>query len=160
MPAGIDEDVGIEEPVKLVKELSKRKARAADSEDACKIGADTVVTLDGRIYGKPHCEERAKSMLHELSGKWHTVYTGVTVIFRGREYTFAARSKVLFKRLSAQDIDKYVARVRPFDKAGAYGIQDNEVVSKYRGSYSNIVGLPLEKLVKVLKRAGVINGNG
>ena len=98
-------------------------------------------------------------MLSEMQGRWHSVYTGVTVACVGRSVTFSVRSRVKFKPLTDGEILSYVKQTNPLDKAGAYGIQDGRVVEKYRGSYSNIVGLPKEKLAKVLARLGVINGN-
>lgn len=159
-PTDVDESkISARSAKELTKALSKAKARAAGDRSECVIGADTVVVLKGKIYGKPHTDDNARKMLSVLQGKRHTVYTGVTVIYNGKERTFSARSKVLFKKMSQKDIDDYVERRHPVDKAGAYGIQDNEVVEKYSGSYSNIVGLPLEKLARTLLRAGVINGN-
>lgn len=159
-PANIDESGAKgKSPKALVQELSEKKAEAGRRDGACVIGGDTVVYARGKIYGKPHTEEGAMEMLAELSGRWHTVYTGVTVLFEGRARTFAVRSKVKFKRLDPAQIREYVLTKRPLDKAGAYGIQDGEVVQKYRGSYSNIVGLPLEKLIKNMKRMGIVHGN-
>ncbi len=157
-PADIDESADIRDPAKLVRVLSRRKAEAVSSEGACVIGSDTAVYCRGKIYGKPHTEEGAIKMLSELNGKWHAVFTGVTVIFGGKERTFCVKSRVKFKLMSEDDIESYVRTKRPLDKAGAYGIQDGEVVEKYRGSYSNIVGLPLEALIKITKRIGVIYG--
>ena len=158
-PADIDENVGITSPKKLVRTLSRLKAEAADAGDACVLGSDTVVYARGKLFGKPHTEDGAKAMLGELNGRWHTVYTGVTLIYGGEKRTFVARSRVKFKRMSEDDIARYVSQKQPLDKAGAYGIQDGEVVQTYRGSYSNIVGLPLEKLTKIMIRIGAIYGN-
>ncbi len=158
-PADIDEDIHIDEPAELVKELSKRKAAGVKAEGACVIGSDTVVYARGKMYGKPHTEDRAREMLGELEGRWHTVYTGVTVLYGGERRTFSVSSRVKFKRMSAADIDRYVREKKPLDKAGAYGIQDGEVVEGYKGSYSNIVGLPLERLTKIMERMGVIYVN-
>ncbi len=157
-PADIDEEgVRQRSPRSLVKTLSRLKAEKAAKDGAAVIAADTVVVFRGRIFGKPHNETNAVRMLSAMSGKWHTVYTGVTVLYDGKRHTFSARSRVKFKALSAEDIASYVDRVKPFDKAGAYGIQDNEVVEKYRGSYNNIVGLPTERLAVVLNRAGALS---
>lgn len=159
-PTCVDESkINARSAKQLTKELSKAKARAAGKKSECVIGADTVVALRGKIYGKPHTAERARAMLAELQGKRHIVYTGVTVIYAGKETTFVEKSSVKLNKMSSAQIASYVERRDPLDKAGAYGIQDNEVVKKYRGSYSNIVGLPLEKLARALLRAGVINGD-
>ncbi len=156
IPADIDEDIHISRPATLVKELSARKAEGVKAEDACVIGSDTVVYRRGKLYGKPHTERNAMAMLGELQGKWHTVYTGVTVLYEGKKYTFCVRSRVKFKRMSEADVARYVSEKKPLDKAGAYGIQDGEVVEGYRGSYSNIVGLPLERLTKIMERIGAV----
>ena len=110
------------------------------------ISADTIVYKDGKIYGKPKDKSQAKEFLRELNGDKHLVYTGVAIYFNGKIYSFFDRSAVLFNRLSEEDIEEYVNGGSPMDKAGAYGIQDEEVVAAYKGSYTNIVGLPMEKL--------------
>lgn len=160
MPSDADESaVNEKNPVRLTKLLSRLKAEAVDGDGATVIGADTVVVFRGRIFGKPHTAENAVRMLSELSGRWHSVYTGVTVRCKQQSVTFSVRSRVKFKSLTEEEIINYVKETNPLDKAGAYGIQDGRVVKKYRGSYSNIVGLPGEKLAKVLAGLGVINGN-
>lgn len=159
LPASVDESaVRAKNPVALTKQLSRLKAFAVDCDGATVIGADTVVVFKGEIFGKPHSEERAIAMLSAMSGRWHTVCTGVTVRSANRAITFAVKSRVKFKKLTDGEILSYVKDTNPLDKAGAYGIQDGRVVQKYRGSYSNIVGLPKEKLAKTLARLGVNNG--
>lgn len=137
----------------LVKRLSRLKAlsvaSSADVEGKIVIGADTVV-YRGKIYGKPRNRADAIRILTELGGKKHYVFTGVTVVDVGRIRTFAVRSTVRFKKLTAEQIERYVDEHNPYDKAGAYAIQENVVVGSYKGSYTNIVGLPMEKLAKVL----------
>ena len=158
-PPNVDERaVECATPLRMVRELSKLKAEAIDT-DAMVIAADTTVVLEGKIYGKPLCYERAAQMLKELSGRWHTVYTGVTVRYGDSSESFTVRSRVKMKNLSEDFIKTYLKECAPYDKAGAYGIQDSRVVERYRGSYSNIMGLPKEKLMRVLKRHGVTNGN-
>lgn len=159
IPADVDEDIGAKGPVALVKALSKKKAEAVATGNECVIGSDTVVYARGKVIGKPYTVENAIKTIGMLNGRWHTVYTGVTVLYKGEASTFAEKSRVKFKRMSDEQISAYVNEKLPLDKAGAYGIQDGEVVEKYAGSYSNIVGLPLEKLTKTLKRIGVIYGN-
>lgn len=159
VPADVDESgVQIKNSVTLTKRLSALKANAVEADGATVIGADTVVVFRGRIYGKPHTKQRAVEMLSVLSGHWHTVCTGVTVKKGEKSVTFAVKSHVKFRRLTEEDILSYVEETDPVDKAGAYGIQDGRVVQKYRGSYTNIVGLPKEKLAKTLARMGVNNG--
>ena len=115
------------------------------------LGADTVVALDGVILGKPKDSEDAKRMLRLLSGREHSVFTGVCLADAfGREER-VVETKVLFKTLSENLIESYVLSGTPLDKAGAYGIQDGIVVSSYEGSYSNVMGLPLEAVEEMLK---------
>ena len=158
-PSDIDEsDVKATSPRALVKELSKRKALAVLPQDGNSekvvIGADTVVYRN-KLYGKPHDRADAIRILNELNGKRHYVFTGVTVISKGIVRTFAVRSSVRFKSLSQEEIERYVDEYRPYDKAGAYAVQEGVVVKSYRGSLTNIIGLPLEKLIKVLRNEEV-----
>ncbi len=145
-------------PEKLVKKLSQEKANCINDEKAVVIAADTVVIMGDKRFSKPLTRERAIEMLKELRGEWHDVYTGVTVNFEGRSESFVEKSRVKIKKLSDEQIIKYVDEKNPLDKAGAYGIQDDQVVDEYKGSYSNIVGLPREKLSQVLEKFGVYYG--
>lgn len=158
-PSDIDEsDVKATSPRALVKELSKRKALAVLPQDGNSekvvIGADTVVYRK-KLYGKPRDRADAIRILNELNGKRHYVFTGVTVISKGIVRTFAVRSSVRFKSLSQEEIERYVDEYRPYDKAGAYAVQEGVVVKSYRGSLTNIIGLPMEKLIKVLRNEEV-----
>lgn len=158
-PSDIDEsDVKATSPRALVRELSKRKALAVLPQDGNSekvvIGADTVV-YRRKLYGKPHDRADAIRILNELNGKRHYVFTGVTVISKGIVRTFAVRSSVRFKSLSQEEIERYVDEYRPYDKAGAYAVQEGVVVKSYRGSLTNIIGLPMEKLIKVLRNEEV-----
>ncbi|MFR5833421.1 MAG: Maf family protein [Acutalibacteraceae bacterium] len=158
-PSDIDEsDVKATSPRALVKELSKRKALAVLPQDGnfekVVIGADTVVYRN-KLYGKPHDRADAIRILNELNGKRHYVFTGVTVISKGIVRTFAVRSSVRFKSLPQEEIERYVDEYRPYDKAGAYAVQEGVVVKSYRGSLTNIIGLPMEKLIKVLRNEEV-----
>jgi septum formation protein len=131
-----------------------RKARAVAKKfpDALVLGADTLVYLDRdtRLFGKPANAEEAERMLRELAGRIHAVITGVCLLrLRGhRQRVFADWTDVKFHPLSAQQIKDYLALVNPLDKAGAYAIQEHgdDIVAEIFGSYSNVVGLPLEKL--------------
>ena len=114
------------------------------------IGADTVVYLD-KLYGKPRDRADALRMLGELNGRTHFVFTGVTVVFPSKTVTFSVRSEVTFRDMSEEEIAHYVDTHHPYDKAGGYAVQEGVVVRAYRGSLTNIVGLPMEKLIKVLK---------
>lgn len=154
LPSDVDESrVTASSPRALVRELSRLKALSVaerlNGGDVV-IGADTVVYLD-KLYGKPRDRADAIRMLSELNGKEHYVFTGVTVVADGGVRTFSVRSAVRFRALAKEEIERYVDEYRPYDKAGAYAVQEGVVVGSYKGSLSNIIGLPMEKLVKVLK---------
>jgi len=152
-----DESCALTSPEELVCELSKRKAQAcrAGTEDTV-IGADTVVALDGEILGKPKDAEDAKNMLRKLSGRTHSVFTGVTVLKNGGAHTFCERTDVTFYELSEELIDRYVDTKEPYDKAGAYGIQGKGcvLVKGICGDYFNVVGLPMGRLYHLLNTIG------
>ena len=139
-------------PAEAVLYLSKIKAQPfADTGDTV-IGADTVVAIDGKILGKPQDIDDAFQMLSLLSGKTHSVFTGVTVIRHQQEVSFFSETKVTFYPLSVQQINDYIATKEPMDKAGAYGIQGKGalLVEKIEGDYFNVVGLPVGKLNQIL----------
>ena len=117
------------------------------------IGVDTVVAIDGKILGKPKNEKDAFFMLKNLSGKEHSVFTGVTVIKNDKEVTFSVQTKVKFFELDDREIEDYISSGEPFDKAGAYGIQGKGslFVEKIDGDYFNVVGLPISRLARQLK---------
>ncbi len=147
-----------EAPESMVQRLALTKAKnVADvsCEDALVIGADTVVVQDGKALGKPKDEEDAFRMLKALSGREHTVYTGVAVLDRlsGKEAVTVEATKVRFKALTDAEILAYIRTKEPMDKAGAYGIQDLGalLIEGIEGDYFNVVGLPLCKLGKLLK---------
>lgn len=140
-------------PDEAVLYLSKIKAEPLANDGDIVIGADTVVAADGRILGKPADRENAKEMLRLLSGREHSVFTGVT-IFNGREpKSFYIQTKVKFFELTEDEIDWYVSTGECDDKAGAYGIQGkgSVLVEKIDGDYFNVVGLPVSKLYRELK---------
>ena len=138
--------------------ISRKKAeayRSSMADDELLIAADTVVCLDGRTLGKPHDAQEAKDMLHKLSGRFHQVITGVTVMTKDRMENFAVTSQVKFADLTDEEVDYYVDNYLPFDKAGAYGIQEwigMVAVEELRGSYFNVMGLPVQRLYNVLKK--------
>lgn len=142
---------------KIPEYLSQVKAeayRAGVDPGAVLVTADTVVILDGDVIGKPADEADARRMLHRLSGRTHRVVTGVTVVTGGRSKTFAEMTEVEFAPLSDAEIDFYVDHYRPLDKAGAYGIQEwigAVAVRGLRGSYYNVMGLPVNRLYRELK---------
>jgi len=151
----------ISDPEKLVKTLALTKAQevARRTKSGLIIGADTIVVLKGKIIGKPKSSEEAKFMLRELSGRTHEVLTGLAVIDASTGKTKAdfVRTRVKFRKLAEEEIANYVAADKPFDKAGAYAIQEKAglFVEKIDGCYFNVVGLPLARLAEILKEFGV-----
>ena len=143
-----------------VMELARQKAEsvAADYPDACVIGADTVVDLDGTILGKPHTPENAKAYLSAMQGREHLVYTGVAVTVHGKTIVDVEKTSVTFAPMSGEEIEWYVASGDPLEKAGAYGIQGPAglFVSAIRGDYFNVVGLPIHLLYRMLQKSDVL----
>jgi septum formation protein len=148
-------------PEEIVIELSRKKAAAFDkkffenSDNKLLITADTIVTLEGEILGKPENKKTAIKMLKKLSGKKHEVITGVTIKTKNKEVNFISITYVFFKHLSSEEIEFYVNEFQPFDKAGAYGIQEwigHAAVEKIEGSYFNVVGLPTHRLYEELMK--------
>ena len=147
-------------PADMVEELSLRKARAAAQKsgpDDLIIAADTVVSLDETVLGKPRDEDDAFAMLSALSGRENCVYTGVTVLRGGRAVTEHEATAVTFRALAPDEIRGYIATGEPMDKAGAYGIQGVGalLVSGIRGDYSNVMGLPVFRLGQILSGFGL-----
>ena len=147
-------------PAELVEHLSRQKAAevaAGASPEDLVIAADTVVSIDGRVLGKPHSQEEAFSMLSTLSGREHTVYTGVTVCQGGVSITEHEATDVRFRPLTPEEIRSYIATGEPMDKAGAYGIQGLGalLVSNIDGDYFNVMGLPVYRLGRMLAGFGV-----
>lgn len=143
-----------------VQELAILKASAAAGSigkaDKLIISADTVVVSEGEILGKPKDEEDAMRMLHALSGKCHSVFTGICVMRASDAFSVCAavETKVYFKELSEEKIRAYVATKEPMDKAGAYGIQGKGalLIEKINGDYLNVVGLPVARLFEILEK--------
>ncbi len=144
-------------PLELCQLNAHHKARAVAKKipDALVLGADTLVFLEREIFAKPRDLDAAKQMLAKLQGRTHQVVTGVSLIHlrAHRERLFAVSTDVTFLPLSAGQISDYLAKINPLDKAGAYAIQEHGemIVSEISGSYSNVVGLPLEKVQQELK---------
>ena len=162
--------------------ISRKKAAAYTlGPDELLITADTIVWLDGEVLGKPADEAEAKEMLRKLSGKTHQVVTGVTLSYIGqldnltigqfnceivkssncqiKHHSFSSVSQVTFAQLSEAEIDHYVTHYRPFDKAGAYGIQEwigYIGVTSIEGSYFNVMGLPVQRLYSEMKKLNII----
>ena len=139
-------------PLEVCQLNAHRKARTVAKQipDALVLAADTLVFLDNEILGKPRNFADARRMIARLQGRHHQVVTGVCLMhLRGhRERIFAVSTDVLFHPLNARQIRDYLAAIHPLDKAGAYAIQDSgeKIISEISGSYSNVVGLPVEKL--------------
>ncbi len=147
----------------LVCALARQKAEAvfAAHPDACVIGADTVVDLDGQILGKPHTAENARRYLSSMQGRTHTVYTGITLLKTGYADVRHCTTKVTFAPMTEGEIDRYVATGEPLDKAGAYGAQGpgGVFVRRIEGSYFNIIGMPMDMLYEMLTKAETWDGN-
>lgn len=155
---GIDESYPAELPVEDIAEyISRKKAvayRETMGDDELVITADTVVVLGRQVMGKPKDDADACRMLRLLSGQVHQVITGVTLTTRERQRSFSVKTDVTFKALSKQEINYYVSRYHPLDKAGAYGIQEwigHIGVTGLNGSYYNVMGLPVQRIYEVLK---------
>ena len=148
------EDLPIEDiPVYISKQKASVYAKCI-AEDEVVLTADTVVVCQGQVLGKPKDEDDARRMLNLLSGRTHEVITGVTVKTREEEKSFSVVTEVQFKSLTPQEIDFYIRRFKPFDKAGAYGIQEwigYIGVISIHGSYFNVMGLPVQRIYEELK---------
>ena len=159
-PTGCDETLDCADPAEHALQIACRKCAAAlaeaGPEDAV-IAADTVVYLDGLLLGKPRDPAEAAAMLSRLSGRTHTVCTGMAVAFRGGTRNLCQQTRVTFYDLSRSLIDWYVSTGEPMDKAGAYGIQGRGalLVRDIAGDYSNVVGLPVAALYRLLVEMGV-----
>ncbi len=166
LPAKGEEHITKESPAEAVQELALNKAQEIAqqmekkdlNEDILVIGADTVVTYDGRILGKPKDEQDAVRMLTMLSGNTHSVYTGVALLMtrngRWEERTFFEETMVTMYPMSQEEIADYVATGEPMDKAGAYGIQGKCAIyiKRIEGDYNNVVGLPVARIYQELKQ--------
>ena len=155
----IDESYPADIPTKDIAEYISRKKAAVYqtrmADDELIITADTIVVLDSEVMGKPHDEADASRMLHELSGRTHQVITGVTLTTTTRQQSFSVETDVTFKTLSDEEINYYVQRYKPFDKAGAYGIQEwigHIGVTGLQGSYFNVMGLPVQRIYEALRQ--------
>lgn len=162
---GVEESYPSSLPVRQIPEhISQHKAeayKATMADDELVITCDTIVALDGKVYGKPADEAAARRMLGELSGRTHEVITGVTLTTANNgSRTFHVVTQVTFAKLSQQEIAYYVSAHRPMDKAGAYGIQEwigAAAVEGINGSFYNVMGLPLHRLYQELKAMQAIS---
>jgi septum formation protein len=144
-------------PEEIAVYIAEKKAKAFDEsvDEEIVLTADTIVSVDGHILGKPENKAHAAEMLQMLSGKVHKVITGVCILHKHRYNLFHDVSEVFFRKLSADEINFYVDKYEPLDKAGAYGIQEwigLTGIERINGSYTNVVGLPTEKLYQQLIR--------
>ncbi len=160
IPSDADENIeGVMTPEETVCELSRRKALAVfeNNTDAVVFGCDTVVAIGNEILGKPENDEDAKRMLKMLSGRVHTVSTGVCIADESKAEVFANTTEVEFFELSDETIESYVATGECSDKAGAYGIQGygSVLVKKIRGDYFSVMGLPVSETARVLRKFGI-----
>ena len=154
---GIDESYPDDMDTTMTAEhIAHKKAEAYRLSMAANelvITADTVVIVDDEVLGKPHDSAEAKAMLYKLSGKTHQVITGVCLTTTERQRRFSVKTDVTFKTLSNSEIDYYVETYKPFDKAGAYGIQEwigHIGVTALNGSYFNVMGLPVQRIYNEL----------
>ena len=159
-PADIDEAyLAGEHPKAHAERLACEKAAvvARDMPEALVIGSDTIVVVDGDVLGKPRDAAHAAEMLSRLSGRTHTVMTAIAVQLRGVVRSAVEEVEVTFHPLSAEQISEYIATREPMDKAGAYGIQGfgATIVSRVDGDYFAVMGLPLQKLVRLMESLGV-----
>ena len=139
--------------------LAEKKAEhfvdLLDEKKNILITADTLVLINGRILGKPDCESGARQMLEELSGNMHQVVTGICIRSHEKSRSFTSWTNVYFKDLSGDEIKYYLEHFKPYDKAGAYGIQEwigYIGITRIEGSYFNVIGLPVQRLYEELSR--------
>lgn len=162
-PMGIEEATGGAAPEVLAMLNAQRKARAVAGRfpDALVLGADTIVVLAGKVFGKPHDAAEARTMLTELAGQQHSVITGVCLIHRAldTELTFSDSTRVWMRALTGEQIAAYLAKINPLDKAGAYAAQEHgeTIIERIEGSFSNVMGLPVDRVRATLERIGVIS---
>jgi septum formation protein len=157
-PDNVEEVVTGAVPEVLAVQNAQRKARAVAErhQTALVIGADTVVVLDGKLFGKPRDRAEAGRMLEQLAGRQHEVFTGVCLVHRSQnvEVTFCDGTKVWMKPLMQEGIRAYHGKIDPLDKAGAYAAQEHgdTIIERIAGSFSNVMGLPVERLRIVLEK--------
>jgi len=164
IPAHVDEDyIEGESPRKHVERLSHTKAFAIAKKypNAWVLGADTIVVLDRLILGKPKNKTQAKEMLKKLSGREHKVFTGfaVTQVASKVSHSDVVQSTIKFKKISAAELEWYIACDEPYDKAGGYAVQGKGAyfIKSILGSYTNVIGLPLCEVLETLKKLEAIS---
>jgi septum formation protein len=164
VPAHVNENyLAGESPRQHVKRLSSDKAMviAGKYPESWVLGADTIVVIDGLILGKPKNKTKAREMLQNLSGREHKVFTGFTIARVAAEIyqTKVIQSAVRFKTISPKEMDWYVSCDEPYDKAGGYAVQGRGAyfIKSIRGSYTNVIGLPLCEVLEELKKFETLN---
>lgn len=159
-PSFREEIITTKQPEEAVLALSEQKAKEAakgQSSGVCVIGADTVVSVNGKILGKPSTHEEAREMISMLEGTSHQVYTGVTLIICGKQgakkHSFVEKTEVSVYPMTGEEIETYASLEEPMDKAGAYGIQGKfaAFIKGIDGDYNNVVGLPVGRVYQELK---------
>lgn len=143
-------------PIEAVQDIARRKGEAVDKyyPNDLIISADTIVVLDNQIIGKPIDEKDAKRILKLLSNKSHYVYTGFRIKYLNKVKIGVVKSEVIFNELSEELIDRYILSKSPLDKAGAYGVQDNErypIIKKVIGSVDNVIGFPVKEIKEAIE---------
>ncbi|SDI68125.1 Maf family protein [Chryseobacterium jejuense] len=154
----IPDSIEIENAAAYLSELKANAFRAL-TDDEVLLTADTVVAIDGQILGKPKDEADAHNMLRSLSGRTHQVYTGITIKTADKIYTETDVADVILDELTDEEIQYYIQKYKPFDKAGSYGIQEWMGMAKIKsmtGSFYTIMGLPTHLVYKILKEISVI----
>lgn len=157
-PSSIDESHRPHEtPRAYAERLAREKTESNGDREAVTIGSDTIVVVDGDILGKPVDEDDAARMLRRLSGRTHVVITAVAASWRGTLVSGVEEVQVTFRPLSEPEIRRYIATGEPMDKAGAYGIQGfgATIVERVEGDYFAVMGLPLQRLTRLLERLGL-----
>lgn len=163
IPPHVNEDyLQGESPSKHVRRLSRNKAMtiARQHQHSWVLGADTIVVIDGMILGKPQNKTQAKNMLKTLSGRDHTVFTGFSIINSGKAVcrTKVVQSTVRFKSIRREEINWYINCAEPYDKAGGYAVQGKGAcfIKSIRGSYTNVIGLPLCEVLEEFNKLQAI----
>lgn len=166
IPSHEKEESNEQDPVKFSQEIALLKAQNVFQKMKSKndivpviISADTIVVLDGQIFGKPKDRDDARQMLQNMSGKNHEVYTSVVLLSQDRKQIFSVKTSVTFDNIKTDLLESYLISGDSLDKAGAYGIQGEALsfISKIDGSYSNVVGFPLSHFVQELSQFLKIN---
>lgn len=152
-----DEHPPTDDPRKFAMFLSEGKARSIENKNAIVLTADTIVYREGRYFGKPKSREESIEFLEALSGKWHSVFTAVTLLHEGSLFSEVEEAKVEFCHITRKEIEKYIDSLHLQDKAGGYQIQlpGGLIVRQIHGCYTNVLGLPIHTVRSLLKKVGI-----